>query len=82
MFEVNLVGVKQEILRRVDQLLAYLFQKFEGNLIQTSQGICSRYIEISLFLKRELKTTKDIIEMDIYKNNLILEMTTLRDRIL
>ncbi len=43
--------------------------------------IVHRYTEISLFISREVKTAKECVEMEFYKNNLTLEMTGLSNRI-
>ncbi len=45
------------------------------------QQICMRYTDIAMTLNRTLKTPKDVIEMEAFKNNLILEMTGLRELI-
>jgi hypothetical protein len=81
LFEVDLSLVREGLIKRLESIKNYLFGRFEKNLVSSSQAICARYREIALYLDRELKNAKEILEMDMYKNNLILEMTSLRDRI-
>ena len=81
MFEVTLTKVNQAINTTLQNLQDSFFTKFETKLSQSCQLIVHRYTEISLFISREVKSAKECVEMEFYKNNLALEMTSLRNRI-
>lgn len=46
MFEVGTNAVKEELLRRVQSLIAMVFQKHEGITASKAQAICEKYSQI------------------------------------
>lgn len=80
MFEIGLGTVKEEIQRRVKALTGVVFKKFESQLVVRSQSICEKYTQICKYLDKVLKTPHDVVEMDRYKNNLLLEMGNLQEK--
>jgi hypothetical protein len=82
LFEVDLTQINGCIRERCHDILSYLFTKFEETLLASGKAICLRYLEISLHLRKTLTTVKEAMDMDLYKSNLILEMTQLRERVM
>ncbi len=80
MFEVGTLQVKQEIQKRIKTMLSQVFQKFENSLISVSSQICDRYSQILRYLEKVLKTPTDVVDMERYKNNLLLEMGNLQEK--
>lgn len=57
-----------------------MFSKFESALTARSQQICDRYAQICRHLEKVLRTPSDVVDMDRYKNNLLLEMGILQEK--
>lgn len=77
MFEVGTQNAKDEIQRRIKKLLEQVFNKFEAQLIARSQDICDKYNQVCKNLDKVLKSALDVVDMDRYKNNLLLEIAGL-----
>jgi len=74
MFEVGVKKVKEEIQRRLAGLLDKVFDKYEAGVLAASQALGSKYKEISEHLGKQLTSPSDVVDMERYKNNLLLEM--------
>ena len=78
MFEVGARSVKEEIQRRLDGLLGQVFESYEAGVIAAAHALCNRYESIKEHLGQPLNTPSDVVEMDKYKNDLLLDMTRLQ----
>ena len=78
MFEVGVKRVKEEIEKRLQALLDQVFGNYEQGIVDTSKKIIAKYDRICENLSRNLSTAKDVLEMEKFKNNLLLEMGRLR----
>lgn len=78
MFEVGVKSVKEEIQRRLDVLLDQVFQSYEAGVIETAQALCNRYEGICEHLGWPLSSPSEVVEMDRYKSDLLLDMTRLQ----
>jgi len=81
MFEVGTFSVKNEIQRRIKLLQTEVIKKFESALVVRSQQICDKYVQICKHLDKILKTPHDVVDMERYKNNLLLELGSLNERL-
>lgn len=64
---MDLSNINLTIVERVNLLIKHLFKKFEKNLVDSGEAICSRYQEISLHLQQSVTTPKEAVDMDMYK---------------
>jgi len=81
MFEVGVLGVKEEIQRRLDRLLESVFDSYEARVIASSRSICAKYEAVSTRLSQSLQDPDGVAEMERYKNNLLLQMGRLHGEI-
>ena len=80
MFEIGTLLVKEELQRRVKTLLALVFKRYESTMAVRSQMICDKYQQICKYLDKQLKTPHDVVDMERFKNNLLLEIGTLQEK--
>jgi len=80
LFEVGTNAVKEELLRRTQTLAAAVFRKYESTTAAKAQTVCDKYAQICRFLDKQLRTPADVVEMDRFKNNLLLEIGNLQEK--
>lgn len=62
-------------------MLNLVFKDIEDDIIQKSIQIDKRHNEICTYISKELQTAEEVLVMEKYKNNLILERSIMQDRI-
>lgn len=74
MFEVGVKGVKDEIQRRIDALLQQVFDSYESGVIEGARVLCKKYEGICSRLSKPLATPADVVHMEKYKGELLVDM--------
>ena len=70
--------MKEEIQRRLDVLLNQVFETYEAGVITTAHALCNRYESICEHLGWPLSSPSEVVQMDRYKSDLLLDMTRLQ----
>ena len=81
MFEVGTKQVKIAIQTKLDHLLDKVFDNYESKIKSHAKEICETYEKIKERLSKPLLTAQDIVEMDLYKTDLLVQMTSLLGQI-
>ena len=69
--------MKEEIQDRIKKFMIEVLTSFEADLSAKTASLCEEFQEISDELDKNLKTAQEVVEMDNYKNNLLLDMSKL-----
>ena len=72
MFEIGTRHVKEEIQGKLEALLDKVFESYETKIISHAKQICKTYEQIRDNLSKSLETPQDIVEMDLYKTDLLV----------
>lgn len=77
LFEVGCSIVKEEIQDRIKKFMIQVLKSFENDLSTKTAKLCEEFRQISEQLDKHLTTAQEVVEMDNYKNNLLLDMSKL-----
>ena len=78
LFEVGTSLVKEELQNRINTYIISILWKFECDLKVRAQYICENFQEIAAFYDKQLDSAEAVVEMETYKNNLQLDMSSLQ----
>lgn len=81
LFEVGCSIVKEELADRIKKFMISILKCFQDDLTEKTAGLCEEFRSIAEHLNKNLETAEDVIEMDNYKNNLLLDMAKLQRKL-
>jgi hypothetical protein len=81
LFEVGCSIVKEELADRIKKFMIALLQCFQDDLTEKTAALCEEFRTIADYLDKTLETAEDVVEMDNYKNNLLLDMAKLQRKL-
>ena len=81
LFEVGCSIVKEEIADRIKKFMIAILKCFEADLTEKTALLCDEFRGIAERLDKHLETAEEVVEMDNYKNNLLLDMAKLQRKL-
>ncbi len=66
LFEINCEPVIKQLRNMITDYKDRIFNRFETNLIEAARTISDRFVQISNYIRRSLKTPDDVEAMEKY----------------